>query len=236
MAITNRNIQVSQPGQLKNVGTYQHTEVRSLLPTSVSLTKSQEKEKRWTELLLFFDRLDYLTTSQVEALGLTGGRRNTRRILGDMEDAKLLTSFTLDEKVYYLAAAGRKLVGSDKVRKKTLHVPHFLLRNDVYLRYRPPIWRPEHTFKWLDESVTCDAFFTLNGAHYFLEVDRTQAMRENAAKVALYRSLRDSGLYQKRHNTFPTLMFVTTSEYRQKALRALLDGMKAEILTVNDVK
>lgn len=153
-----------------------------------------------------------------------------------MESAKLLTSYTLDEKVFYLAAAGRKLIGSETVRKRTLHVPHFLMRNDVFLRYRPQIWQPEHTFRWCNESVTPDAFFVHNGTHYFLEVDRTQSMQVNADKINSYRSLCGSGLYQKRHNTFPTLMFVTISLHRQKRLRALLDGLKADVLTVNDVK
>lgn len=153
-----------------------------------------------------------------------------------MENAKLITSFTLEEKVFYLASAGRALIGSERIRKRTPHVPHFLMRNDVYLHYRPVVWYSEQPFQWLGETIVPDAYFTKNNQHYFLEVDRCQSMVANEEKVRLYRSLKDSGLFQKRYGAFPTILFVTTSEHRQKRLRAVLDGMKAEVLTVGEIK
>lgn len=200
------------------------------------MNKNQLKVKRWENVLSYLNKLDYCTTSQIEALRLTGGKRNTLRVLSGMESAKLISSFTLEEKVFYLAAAGRKLIGSEKVRKRTLHVPHYLMRNDVYIYYRPAVWYPELPFEWLDEKIIPDAYFTKNNQHYFLEIDRSQSMVKNESKIQSYQSLKDSGLFQKRYGAFPIILFVTTSEHRQKRLRALLEGMKAEVLTKESLR
>ncbi|MCF2938889.1 replication-relaxation family protein [Paenibacillus alkaliterrae] len=204
--------------------------------SSQPLTKQQLKLKRWENVLWYLNRLDYLATSQIESLKLTGGKRNTLRILSDMEESKLISSFVMDEKVFYLAAAGRKLIGSEKIRKRTPNVPHFLMRNDVYLYYRPVAWHAEQPFQWHNETIIPDAYFIKNNQHFFLEVDRCQSMTKNEDKIKSYRSLKDSGLFQKNYGAFPTILFVTTSEHRQKRLRALLDGLKAEVLMLDAVK
>lgn len=181
------------------------------------------------------DRLDYLTTTQLRELHNLGGQRNAQRILANMEKEKLVSSFHLDEKIYYLAAAGRKMVDSVKVRKRTLNVPHFIIRNSAYIRFRPSQWLSEAKIQWGDSIVVPDAFYVLNQQHYFLEVDCTQSMKQNQKKIDQYKSLKESGLYQKKYGTFPTVMFVTTTEHRQKRLRSYLDGLKAEVLLHKDL-
>src|SRR5690606_19363148 len=105
------------------------------------MTRTRLKQARWTAILMSLDKLGFLTTSQIQQLHNLGGRRNTNRILNDMSD--YLQSFQLDEKVYYLSAKGRQEIGSVVVRKRTALIHHHLMRNDVYIKYRPEYWRSE---------------------------------------------------------------------------------------------
>jgi hypothetical protein len=195
---------------------------------------SQTKVTRWIQILESLDSHGFMTTSQLQRLHNLGGRRNTNRILNDMND--LLSAFQLEEKVYFLSAKGRKEIGSTTVRRRTLHTQHALLRNEVYLRYLPEYWRVEFPIKWADKTIIPDAIFKRDGQFVFLEVDHTQAMAQNEKKIALYREIRETQIFQKKHGHFPSILIVTVSEYRQKHLRALLDGMKAEVLTFNELK
>lgn len=181
------------------------------------------------------DKFDYLTTAQIRELHDLGGPRNAQRILADMERESLITSFYLDEKIHYLSAAGRKMVDSTKIRKRTLQVPHFIIRNTVYIRFRPSNWISEAKIQWGDNTLIVDAFYVHNQQHYFLEVDRTQSMKQNENKIAQYKSLKESGLYQNKYGTFPTVIFVTTTEHRKKRLRACMEGLKSEVLLHKDL-
>jgi len=198
------------------------------------MNQSQTKVTRWIQILESLDSHGFMTTSQLQRLHNLGGRRNANRILNDMDD--LLSSFQLEEKVYYLSAKGRKEIGSSTARRRTLHTQHTLFRNDVYLHYRPEYWRIEFPIKWAEKAIIPDAIFKRDGQFIFLEVDHTQAMAQNEKKIALYRGLRDAKVFQAKYGHFPTILFVTVSDYRQKQLRALMDGMKAEVLTFNDLR
>ncbi|MCR8939816.1 replication-relaxation family protein [Brevibacillus laterosporus] len=193
-----------------------------------------KKQSRWMQILSSLDDLGFLTTSQIQRLHGLGSRRNTHRILTDMDS--MLNSFRLEEAVYYLSASGRKAIGSKKVRRKTLTAPHTLLRNEVYIWTRPRLWKQEQAIKWEGKALIPDALYQKNEHYFFLEVDSTQSMTVNRQKINLYRELRDSGLFQKRFGQFPTIQFVTTTEYRRKALRAALDGLKSEALLHSEIK
>lgn len=195
---------------------------------------TQSKMARWIQILESLDSHGFLTTSQLQRLHNLGGRRNACRILNDMNE--LLSSFQMDEKVYYLSAKGRKEIGSQTARRRTIHTQHTLLRNEIYIRYRPDYWRAEFPIKWGNETIIPDAIFKRDNQFVFLEVDNTQSMSQNEKKIAQYRALRETQIFQRKHGHFPTILYVTTSEYRQKQLRALLDGMKAEVLTFNELK
>lgn len=192
-----------------------------------------KKQSRWMQILSSLDKLGFLTTSQIQRLHNLGSRRNTNRILTDM--GKVLNSFRLDESVYYLSAFGRRMIGSKKARRKTLTAPHTLLRNEVYIWAKPQHWRQEQAIKWQGKTIIPDALYE-KGQMYFLEVDITQSMAVNRQKIALYQELRESGLFQKQFGQFPTIQFVTTTEYRRKTLRASLDGLKAEVLLHSEIK
>ncbi|MFD1957149.1 replication-relaxation family protein [Paenibacillus thailandensis] len=198
-------------------------------------TRTQAKLTRWTEILSSCDRFGYLTTSQIQRLHNLGGRRNTTRILSDM--GEFLSSFREGETVWYLNARGRKEIGSQTQRRRTLHVQHTVIRNEVYIAYRPEQWRVEYTVKWDDKTIIADALFRVKvgGPYTFLEVDVTQATTQNERKIALYRGLCDTGRWQARNGPFPEILYVTVSEHRRKRLTELLAGMNARVLTVNEM-
>ncbi|HZG81780.1 MAG TPA: replication-relaxation family protein [Brevibacillus sp.] len=198
------------------------------------MNASQKKAARWTEILLSLDELGFLTTGQIQRLHNLGGRRNAIRILNEM--GAYLNTFRLDETVYYLSAAGRREIGSKRVRKRTLAVHHTLMRNEVYIHERPGIWRVETPIKWPGNEIIPDALYRKD-RFVFLEIDRMQSMSANAKKIDKYRQLRETGLFQKKFNgEFPLIKFVTTTEYRKKKLRALLDGVKADVLTFEELR
>lgn len=171
--------------------------------------------------------LDYLTAEQVQRLHpYLGGDRNVRRVLGEMEKKGLISSYRLERyKIYHLAKKGRELVNVEKVRKPTLKVPHFLMRNEVYIHFQPTQWRPEPTIMWGLHTIMPDAAFqTKDGRKYILEVDVTQSMAVNKKKIEVYREMRAK-----------TVLYVTTSQYRQKTLSALLEPIEGIALTVKDM-
>lgn len=194
----------------------------------------QAKLTRWTEILSSLDSFGFLTTSQIQRLHNLGGRRNTTRILADM--GELLSSFREGETVYYLSAKGRREIGSQKVRRRTQLVQHTLLRNEVYIARRPEIWKPEYSVKWGGKELIADAIYRKGGAYTFVEIDLTQSMAANERKVAAYRELQDTGKWQAKYGDFPTLLFVTTSDYRRNKLKGIAGELKAEIITFSDLK
>ncbi|MFD2702765.1 replication-relaxation family protein [Paenibacillus shunpengii] len=195
------------------------------------------KQTRWTAILSSFDTYGYLTTSQVQGLHNLGGRRNTTRILNDMSE--FLSSFRDGESVYYLNARGRKEIGSEKPQlRRTQHVGHTIMRNDVIIALQPEIWRPEYTIKWDNNAIQADALLRTKSAYTFLEVDRTQSMAQNQRKLDMYRALKDTGRWQAKNGPFPLLLFITVSVYRAERLREILSksGMDAQVLTIEDLR
>lgn len=181
---------------------------------NVNLT--QAKLSRWSEILSSCDQFGYLTTSQIQRLHNLGGRRNALRILHDMSD--YLHSFREGETVWYLNSKGRQQIGSQNVRRRTLHVQHTIMRNEVYIALRPDVWKPEYAIKWDDQCIIADALMRVNGEYTFLEVDITQSMAQNKKKIEAYKALRDTGRWQQKFGVFPGILFVTSNECRRKKL------------------
>lgn len=149
--------------------------------------------------------------------------------------AEYLCSFREQETVFYLSAKGRKEIGSNVIRRRTLTVQHTLTRTELFIRYNPDFWRVETPIKWSDNTIIPDAVFRHNDTYYFAEIDLTQSMAANERKITLYASLRENGAFERKYGQFPTIIFVTVSEHRRKKLSALLDGFKAKVMTVNDL-
>lgn len=202
------------------------------------MNRTIAKQTRWVQIMSYFEQYSYLTTSQVQRLNNLGGRRNTTRILNDMSD--YLSSFREGESVFYLNAKGRKEIGSEKPQlRRTQHVGHTIMRNDVLIALQPEYWGPEYTVKWDNHAIQADALLrTNNNAYTFLEVDITQSMAQNQCKIDMYRSLKDTGRWQAKNGPFPAILFVTVSEYRRDRLRAMLDkaGLESQVLTRDDLR
>lgn len=194
----------------------------------------QLKLARWTEILSSCDRFGFLTTSQIQRLHNLGGRRNTTRILNDMGD--LLSSFREGETVYYLSAKGRREIGSHNVKRRTQTAQHTIMRNELIIAERPEYWRPEYSVKWDGKEIVADAIFRKGGVYTFVEIDLTQSMAANERKIASYRELRDTGRWQARYGEFPAILYVTTTEHRRARLKAVLDGVKAEVMTFDEIR
>lgn len=190
-----------------------------------------EKEQRHENILLSLKKLGFLSRSQIQKLHRLGGVRNANRILKSMEE--FLNVVRLHENVYYLNSEGRERVGANKVLKKTHQIHHHLMRNSLYIACGcPTTWQNEVklTLQGCQMSVIADALFIKNGAHHIVEVDCTQRMKENKAKIEKYREFLATAEYEKE----PRFIWVTTTPYRKKQLLALSKGMVVKVYTVND--
>jgi hypothetical protein len=165
-----------------------------------------------------------------------GGERNARRILSEMEP--FLCHFRDGEKIYYLSKEGRQRIGCTKVRKKTLEARHYLMRNDLYIHFnQPAYWKNEMKIGVKDVvTIITDALFKLNNRYHFVEVDHTQKMSNNEAKVQRYKQLKNTGVFQEQYGHFPQLVWTTTTDYRRKRLEGLCEGLDAKVFTVEDFK
>jgi hypothetical protein len=126
--------------------------------------------------------------------------------------------------VYYLNKKGRDTIGSEIEMKWSLQAEHHLLRNELYVHFNcPKDWRVEHEIVFTPKGfvnskkrIVADASFTSTGTFHLLEVDRTQSMAENKAKIDVYAEL--NPLLYERFNHKPVIIFYTINELRRKKL------------------
>jgi hypothetical protein len=156
--------------------------------------------------------------------------RNANRVLKSMED--YLCSFRYgQEKVYYLSKKGRDRVQSEKIRKKTPNVQHYLLRNQLFIALRHPVtW--ENEMKLIVDRKTLlisDAKFERKKITHFVEVDCAQAMQENQRKIERYKRFKElTG--EKFH-----LLWITELESRKPRLQELSVGLTGKVYTLGEV-
>lgn len=138
--------------------------------------------------------------------------------------------------VYYLNKNGRQMISSQKVVKRTLQVRHTLMRNDFYFYAGcPSSWRNEIKVTDGQTTIVTDALFTKERKHNFLEVDNTQSMAENSAKIKRYREMFDRGLFQKEFGYFPALHIVTVSKNRVRKFSELCSGLPVQVHYSEDI-
>lgn len=151
-----------------------------------------------------------------------------------------MSVFRNGENVYYLNAKGRALVNCDKVRKSTGNVLHYIMRNYLYIAFGcPSTWRNEIRIisegKTKKDKVVCvaDALFKQGDVYTVVEVDNTQTMQKNKAKIDRYRIL-------KERLTFgmiaPKFVWITLSEHRRNELLKLSEGLQTQVYTLADLK
>lgn len=139
--------------------------------------------------------------------------------------------------VYYLNRLGRQMIGSQKVVRRTLQTRHALMRNDFFFFTGCPInWKHEVKVTDGTTSLVADVHFIKNRVHHVLEVDNTQSMAENAAKIKRYREMFHRGLFQREFGYFPTLHIVTVSRGRIKRFTDLCEGMPVKVYYSEDIR
>jgi hypothetical protein len=159
------------------------------------------------------------------------GDRNANRFLKSMEE--YLGTFRHGmENVYYLNKAGRDRIGCETIRKKTPNVKHFLIRNQLWIHLQKPYtWENEIKVKVGDTAIVCDAKFTAKGnIPVFVEVDVTQPMIKNRAKIEKYKKIKDM-TGQPFH-----LVWITELDGRRAKLKEITEGLTGHVYTLNEIK
>lgn len=178
-----------------------------------------KKNLRQEKILLRLDKFNFLTRKQLQAMEDLAGDRNAHRILNDMEKDKLLLSYRMEQKVYYMSNRGKERIGSNQGDLKKGQIKHTLMRNDLYIKLGMPIdWRNEKPSTWGDNRIVPDATFKRNGEFYFVEVDNLQTMRTNIDKIKMYKDLGTAVFNQFKHH--PTVIWYTLSETRKEKLES----------------
>jgi hypothetical protein len=180
---------------------------------------------------LSLKKLDYLSRSQLQRLHGLGGIRNANRFLRSM--GEYVNTFRSSENIYYLSKAGRERIGSAKICKQTPQVNHYLMRNALYLALRcPASWRNEIKLSVRNEvTVIPDAIFKRGDRYNIVEVDYSQKMTENRAKIERYKRLLSFNVMTIK----PKFYWITTTEYRRKQLLALCEGLDVEIYLAKEL-
>lgn len=146
-----------------------------------------------------------------------------------------LSSFRDTENIFYLNKEGRERVNSTKILKKTTQARHYVMRNEIYIRYGcPSTWRNEIKFGVKEDksipNVTCDALFIKDKRYYIVESDHQQKMIKNKGKIDRYKKLVSCGVFEIP----PKFIWITTTELRRKQLTELCDGLDASVFTIKD--
>jgi hypothetical protein len=195
----------------------------------------QKSLERQEQILMSFKKLDYLTRKQIQKLHDLKSDRNARRIIQQMEP--YLSYFYDGQKIYYLNKEGREKVNCDVVRSKITTANHYLMRNDLYIHCgQPESWVNEIKFVSGEGkkqiTVVPDARFIKDKKYHIVEVDNTQKMKKNKVKIDKYRRLIERNSFKG----MPKLIWVTTTEYRRKALLELCEGLDVEVYLSTDFK
>lgn len=177
-----------------------------------------------------------MSRGQLQRLHRLGGDRNAQKVLKSMEEYLQCFREETYGTVYYLSRAGRQMIGSTKVVRRTLQVRHTLMRNDFYFHIGCPVnWRNEIKVTDGQTTLVTDALFVKDKRYNFLEVDNTQSMAENNAKIKRYRDMCERGLFQKDFGYFPSLHIVTVSRSRVRRFMEMCEGLPVQVYYHEDI-
>lgn len=206
---------------------------------------------RTEKILTLIDRLGVASVRQLHEILRLGTYRNTCRVINKL--SPYLHEVRGREKVVYLNKDGRELIASDKEVKKSILFDHMLLANDAYIYFScPHDWQTEHVIESHTEAthsfaiqvkgltstqtkkVVADATFSRNGYLYLIEIDNTRHMTDNMKKIKKYKDMWTD--IQSKHKKQPFLYFITTSENRKRKLLSACKGIRAEVLTFEEIR
>ena len=195
------------------------------------LVQQVKRQTREDQILCRLDKMNFLTSKQLNKLENLAGIRNTQRILNEMERDRLLLSVRTEQKVYYLSNKGKERIGSNQAELKKNKIVHTLMRNDLYIILgMPSDWRNEKPIKLNGEVFLIpDATFKNKGEFHFVEIDNKQTMRTNTDKIKKYKDL--SKVIFDNYNHTPTLIWYTLSDIREQKLKEVCEtlGVKFRI-------
>lgn len=110
------------------------------------------------------------------------------------------------------------------------------MRNEFYLfAGKPHKWEPEMKITEGKSTIICDVLFISGKKYHFLEVDSTQQMSENRVKARYYLNMYQSKALEKQLGYFPTLLWLTTTEYRRKQLEKACKDFPCKVYTMKDI-
>lgn len=193
----------------------------------------QFSKKRKEEILLTLDKLGYASRSQLQRLHNLGGNRNAQRVMKTLSN--YVHSLKHNEYVFYLNKRGRDLIGSDKVRTRSINVDHTLMRNEIYILYnKPKYWWIEHPIKVNGKPfIVADVLFAHDpkDQRFLLEVDCSQTMANNKKKIEKYVELK------KMNNDYlPTLIWLTRTDSRKDKLKEISKKLNdVYVLALGDI-
>jgi hypothetical protein len=203
----------------------------------MSKSNIQKNRERTEEILHSLDKHQFMTRSQIQKLHNLGSDHNARRVLRNMDD--FLNFRHMQEKVYYLNKVGRERVGSTKVIHWIPQVEHILMRNDLFLYFRPIEWRIEEPvsvgeFKIIPDVIGCKKMLDRR-RYFFVEIDNAQRWTNNLTKLKHYKRLKEYGTFQEQFGYFPNLVWLTKSSVRAAELRKYKD-LTMEIYEWEEIK
>ena len=197
----------------------------------------QPLNNRQEQILLLLKKLDFMTRDQIRYYFSLKSIRNANRVLKDMSD---YLSVIRDGRrsIYYLNKLGREYVDCEKVRKVSSNVQHTIMRNELYLYYEyPSDWENEIKVSDGQTTVVVDAMFTKLHTTHFVEVDNLQTMAENRLKIENYKALHANGALEQQLGYFPTLVWLTTTEFRRLQLKKACEGLPvAKVFTYDEIR
>ncbi|GGJ62178.1 replication-relaxation family protein [Virgibacillus salexigens] len=194
------------------------------------LAQQMKRQTREDQILLRLDKMNFLTSKQLNELEPLAGIRNTQRILSEMEKDRLLLSMRMEQKVYYMSNRGKERIGSTQPDLKKNKIVHTLMRNDLYIKLgMPPDWKNEAPLNWGDNKIIPDAVYKLHGEFQFIEIDNKQTMKTNIEKIKKYKELSKVIFNQYKHH--PALIWYTLSGLRHRKLKEICEtlGVKYRI-------
>lgn len=191
------------------------------------LTKSPQRIEK---MLLSLKKFDYLTVKQMQKMHGLKSNSNAYRVVKQLEPYVNVFKEN-NTNIYYLNKRGREVVQCFKKRTKLTTAMHYIMRNDLYIHLGcPGDWQNEIRISLDKTVVVADAHFRKRG-HFMIEVDHSQKMQKNRKKIESYRRLTEKGAF----NGIPGIIWVTTTPYRQRALKQECEGMNAMVLQYEDI-
>lgn len=189
------------------------------------LVQQQKWINRQEQILSSLDKLTYATREQLQIIEGLGGERNAHRILLRMEKDKIISSYRMERKVYYLSSRGKEQIGSTQAELKRSWIKHTLMRNDLYIKLgMPNNWQKEIPirFNGVERFVIPDAMFNVENKMYLIEIDNQQQMKVNYDKIERYGQLFKAMF--KEYKEHPVLVWSTLSDIRRDKLEEACDG------------